>query len=133
MESLLALVSACCAQEIRLESAGARFGFDPIGAGHDFYQAEAFVNWTLPWSWDLGSSWDLQSRGDVSAGWIAESGAQAAIASAGPTLVLAKRGLPFSFEAGVRPTLMTRSDFRSKDFGLPFEFTSHAGVNLDVS
>ena len=131
--SLLALACACCAQEIKLDSAGVRFGFSPFGAGHDFYESDLFVNWNLPWNWDLGPSWDLQSRADVSVGWIAESGAKAGIASAGPTLLLAKRGLPLSLEAGISPTLMTRSDFRSKDFGIPFQFTSHAGLNVDVS
>ena len=131
--ALVAFAYGCSAQEICLESVGARFGFNPFGAGHDFYQAEGFVNWNLPWRWDLGSSLNLQSRVDVSAGWLAESGASAAIASAGPSLVLRKESFPLSLEAGLSPTELSRSDFRSKDFGIPFQFTSHGGLNFDIT
>jgi lipid A 3-O-deacylase PagL len=130
---LLAVVHGCSAQDILLDSAGGRFGFSAEGAGRYFHQAEAFVNWDLPWNWDLGESWLLQSRLDVSAGWIGESSANAAIATLGPTLALGRHSFPVSFECGVSPTVLTRSDFPTKDFGIPFQFTSHGGVNFDIT
>ena len=129
----LAFVCDCSAQSINLESAGARFGFSPEGAGHGFHQAEAFVNLDLPWNWDLGASWLLQSRLEASAGWIGESSDSAAIATLGPTLALGQHSFPFSFECGISPTVLTRSDFPTKDFGIPFQFTSHGGANFDIT
>ena len=116
-----------------MESAGARFGFYDAGAGSDFHQAEGFVNWNLPWSWDLGSSLTLQSRLDTALGWLGESGANAGIASFGPTLALGRQRFPLSLEGGVSPTFLTRSDFKTKDFGVPFQFTSHVGLNFDIA
>jgi hypothetical protein len=110
-----------------------RAGFYANGAGSDFHQAEGFVNVNLPWDWDLGSQWHLQSMFDGSIGWLGESGANAAILTLGPSLLLGRQHLPVSFEGGVSPTVLTRSDFPSKDFGVPFQFTSHAGLNLDIT
>lgn len=123
----------CLAQNVQLESAGARFGFYAVGAGSDFHQAEGFVNWNLPWVGDLGSLWLLQSRVDASLGWLGESGADAAIATFGPSLVLSHQQFPLSLEAGVSPTLLSRSDFKTKDFGIPFQFTTHGGLNWDIT
>ena len=122
-----------CAQAVHLESAGVRAGFYPSGAGSDFHQAEAFANLNLPWDWDLGSEWHLQSRFDSSIGWLGESGANAGILTLGPSLLLGRQRLPLSLEGGVSPTVLTRSDFRTKDFGDLFQFTSHAGLNLDIT
>jgi hypothetical protein len=130
---LFAAAHGCFGQDFRWESAGARFGFAPTGAGRDFHQADAFANLDLPWNWDLGSKWRLQSRLDLSAGWIGESSANAGIFTLGPTLVLGRRALPLSFECGISPTVLTRSDFPDKDFGLLFQFTSHGGINWDIS
>lgn len=129
----LAVVDSSAGQQFHLESAGARFGFYPFGAGSHFYQAEMFANEALPWDWDLGARWRLLSRGDGSLGWLGEADANAAIASVGPTLTLARENLPFSFEGGVGATMISRSDFRDKNFGESFQFTSHLGVNFDFA
>lgn len=127
--------SACCCfgQAIRLDSAGARFGFSATGAGRNFHQAEGFVSLDLPWDWDLGSRWHLQSRLEASAGWLGEPHADAAIAALGPSLSLGRHGWPVSLEAGISPTVLSRSDFPSKNLGTLFQFTSHVGINADVS
>lgn len=130
---VLAASQGCFGQDIRWESAGVRFGFYPDGAGSDFHQAEAFANLNLPWAWDLGSNWGLQSRLDFSAGWLGESNANAGIFTLGPSLVLNRRAFPLSLDCGISPTLLTRSDFPDKDFGLLFQFTSHGGINWDIS
>lgn len=131
--AFLAAGPSCIAQSLQLDSAGARFGFYAAGAGSDFHQAEGFVNWNLPWFWELGSGWTLASRLDASLGWLGESGANGAIASAGPSLLVGHQNFPFSLEGGVSPTVLSRSDFETKDFGLPFQFTSHIGLNLDLT
>ena len=82
------VVTEAEAEGLRLESAGVRFGFPARESASEFNQAEAFANWDLPWHWELGRDWHLQSRLDVSAGWLGDSGADAAIGAVGPSLVL---------------------------------------------
>lgn len=129
---LLLAASACFGQSVHLESAGARAGFYANGANSDFNQAEAFINLNLPWRWELGSQWHLQSRFDGSIGWLGEPGAIAGVVTVGPSLLLGRQSFPLSLEGGVSPTLLTRADFRTKDLGIPFQFTSHLGLNLDL-
>jgi hypothetical protein len=123
----------CPAQEFGLDSTGARWGLSSNDRTHNFNQAEGFVNWNLPWRWDLCSNWQIQHRLDISAGWLGGNGNDAAILKFGPTLVLVRPALPVSIEGGISPTLMTRSEFGSEDFGIPFQFTSHAGINWDIT
>lgn len=132
LAALLSSTGFCEEPEFRLESAGARFGFSPFGAGSHFYQAETFANFDLPWRWDLGKRWHLQWRADASLGWLGEADDNTVIGSVGPSLLLALEKLPISFEGGVSATGLSRSDFRDKDFGEFFQFTSHVGLNFEV-
>ena len=133
VSALLAGSSKCFGQGIRWESVGVRFGFHPYGDVQDFYAADIFANWTLPWGWDLNPVWHLQSRLDASAGWLGENGANAAALSLGPTFCLSRYHLPLSFEIGASPTALTRTEFPGKDLGFPLQFTSHGALNLDLS
>ena len=130
---LLAGVGLSQAADFHLESVGARAGFSENQTTREFYQAEVFGNWTLPWDWDLGKKWSLQSRLDLSAGWLANIGKDAAIGSVGPTLVLGWERLPLSLEGGFSPTLLSRHDFVEKDLGTYVQFTSHVGLNWDFA
>jgi hypothetical protein len=121
------------AEGFRLESVGARGGISANLTGQSFNQAEVFANWNLPWGWDLGREWYLQSRLDFSAGWLTVSGDNAAIGTVGPSLVLSRERLPVSLEGGVSPTLLSDSDFESRDFGTYIQFTSHVGLNWDFA
>ena len=131
--ALLAIPASGMGGDVTLESAGVRAGFSANQSGKDFYQAEAAVNWKLPWGWDLGRSFYLQSRLDGSVGWLGDRAANAAIGTIGPTLLLSREHLPISLEGGSGPTVMTRSQFGSKDFGIPLQFTSHVGLNWDMT
>jgi lipid A 3-O-deacylase len=121
------------AEEFRLESVGARGGLPANSSSSEFRQAEIFANWNLPWGWDLGKQWRLQSRLDFSAGWLGDQGDNAAIGTAGPTVVLSRGRLPVSLEAGLSPTLLSRSEFPSKNLGMDFQFTGHVGLNWDFA
>jgi hypothetical protein len=116
-----------------LESIGARGGLSASSSGEQFDQAEAFANGDLPWDWDLGKKWRLQSRLDFSLGWLGDSGHNAAVGTVGPSLLLGRERLPVSLEGGVSPTLLSRHEFGSKDFGTEFQFTSHVGLNWDFA
>jgi hypothetical protein len=121
------------AEDFRLESVGMRGGLSANTSGEDFYQAEAFGNWNLPWRWDLGKEWHLQSRLDLSFGWLAERSDDAAIGTLGPSLVLGRERLPLSLEGGVSPTFLSRHEFESTNLGSDFQFTTHVGVNWDFA
>jgi lipid A 3-O-deacylase len=136
---LLAAAGASRAQELRFESAGARFGFPANASSRGFLEADAFVNWKLPWAWELGREWRLETRLDLSAGWLGSSKRDGGLGEVGPMLTLGHGRFPLGAEAGVEPTVLTRTKFgtgneaRSKDFGLPFQFTSHIGLYYDVA
>jgi len=115
------------------ESAGARFGAGASSSNRDFHQAEAFVDWNLPWHWDLGKKWGLESRLDLSGGWLGNSRANAAVATLVPLLALGREGIPISIEGGSGPTVLSRSDFETKDFGDLVQFTSHIGFYWDIA
>jgi Lipid A 3-O-deacylase (PagL) len=124
------------AQEFRIESSGARFGFGGNESSSDFLQSEAFVDWELPWRWDLGKEWHLHSRLDLSFGWLGETGAHGldgVIGTAGPIFVLGHGSLPLFLEGGVSPTGLSRYDYESKDLGLRFQFTTHIGIEYDIT
>jgi hypothetical protein len=124
------------AQGFRLESAGARFAFGAEGSDSDFRQAEAFVDWNLPWQWDLGKDWHLQTRLGLSAGalWeIGDSGKDGFVGTAGPILALGNSRFPLSLIGGVSPTVLSRYNFHEKNFGEPVQFTSHIGLAFDIA
>jgi hypothetical protein len=123
---------AARAEGFQIESVGARFGTSPSnGASHNFHQAEAFMNWNLPWGWDLGKDWRLQSRLDASAGWLGSSFEDGFIGTLGPSLLLARASFPLSFAVGISPTLLSRDDYVEKDFGQLLQFTAYVGFNYD--
>jgi len=130
---LLASTAGGQAQGFSFESAGARLGIGANRSSSDFQQAEAFADWNLPWHWDLGAKLGLQTRLDLSAGWLGNNHASAAVANLGPLLVLGRERLPISVEGGVSATILSHSDFVSKDFGEPLQFTSHVGLYWDFA
>lgn len=75
----------------------------------------------------------MQPRLDLSAGWLGDQGGDAAIATVGPTLVFGRKQFPLFLEGGVSPTIILGDDFTTKDFGTPFQFTSHVGVGWDCA
>jgi len=120
-------------QGFSFESAGARFGA-PIGeSGLDFMQAEAFVDWNLPWRWDLGAQWRLDMRLELSAGWLGSGPVNAAVGTLGPSLVLQRALFPISLESGISPTLLSEHDLESKNFGTPIQFTTHVAIDWDFA
>jgi hypothetical protein len=130
---LLAAVAGAEAGGLSLESSGARFGAGASSSNQDFHQAEAFVDWNLPWGWDLGKKWNLQSRLDVSAGWMGNNHSGGAVGTPAAILALGHEGIPISIEGGSGPTFISRWEFDTKDFGDPVQFTSHIGLYWDLA
>jgi lipid A 3-O-deacylase len=115
-------------QDFRLESVGVRGGFSREDTSRDFYQAEVFGNWRLPWSLDLGKQWSLGTRLDLTTGWLTDDGKDAALGSLGPSFVLERERLPLSLDVGASPTLISRHRFPEQNIGAALQFTSHVGV-----
>ncbi len=120
------------AQRFELDSAGVRAGFSANRSGAAFHQVDAELNANTPWSWDLGGDWWLKVQGEASAGWLGDPGHNAFIASVGPCAVLGHNNLPVSLDGGMSPTFLGHPDFGTKNFGGNAQFTTHAGVNVDI-
>ena len=115
---------------MQIESAGTRVGFS-THQSKQFYQTEAFACWDLPWGITPVDGWNVHWRLDISLGALNERGIHAAIGAVGPSLVLSRVKTPVTFEIGCSPTVLSRYEFESREFGTPVQFTSHAGVNYD--
>jgi hypothetical protein len=128
---LTAACVTCWGQDVSLESVGARFGASPTSNAHDYHEIDTFLNVNLPWRWDLGKEWFVQTRFDFSAGWMGWTEADTAVITMGPSFLFRREAVPVSFEGGSGPTILSRYDLISKNFGEPLQFTSYAGFNLD--
>ena len=113
---------------MEIESVGVRAGYAGQSETDTFRQAEAFAIWKLPWRWQLGGAWQLQTRLDVSAGWLRGNDADAFVATGGIGLLLDRERFPLALDLGCSPTVMSRDNFGGRDFGMPLQFTSHAGL-----
>jgi hypothetical protein len=127
---LLLFASRCGAQDFIL---GARGGISFDGGSQRFHEAEAFAQMELPWKWDFISDFYFRPGLDASAGWISDNAADGFIGTLGPMLKLGKGKFPVTLEAGVSPTILSRDRFGAKDFGDDVQFTSHIGVNWQVT
>jgi hypothetical protein len=126
------LLSRAQAQEFQFQSVGARVGFPAENTSQHFRQAEAFLNYNL-WGWNLSTNWRLQSRIDLSTGWLGQHGDNAFIGTLGPSLELSRARFPISLEAGFSPTYISSYQFGNTDLGARAQFTSHIGLNWDVT
>ena len=121
------------ADDFRIESVGARGGASMYQTGNRLSEAEAFVDFNLPWRWDLGKEWSLQTKLNSSIGWFGGGNDNAVIGSVGPALQLFPPSFPLSLEAGASPTLMSRDVFGNINMGTYFQFTTYIGFDLDVT
>jgi hypothetical protein len=120
------------AQEFRFQSVGARIGFGAENTSNHFLQSEAFLNYNL-WRWCLSTNWHLQSRVGTSAGWLGQRGDNVFIGTMGLILELSRARFPLSLEGGFSPTYISRYHFSSTSLGANTQFTSHVGLNWDVT
>ena len=120
------------ADSLELEAAGARYGSPANQSAESFRQGEAFADWRMPWCWRLGPDWQVRTRLDASAGWVGDSAADAFIGTLGPGFIWGWRQLPLHLDLAISPTVLSHVHFGRKDFGMPFQFTGHAGLDLDM-
>ena len=131
----LILVCLCahaeCVQaaEIKLESAGARYGLSAHRSSNRFGQLEGYIDLKLPWHRNFRTNWSVYPRLDLSAGSLYGRGESGFVGSVGPSLALERKGLPLVFSLGLSPTVLGQDTYRDKHFGTPLQFTSHAGLD----
>lgn len=113
--------------------AGARGGASLDASSGRFYQAEAFAGWKIPWRWNFCSHWSLQPCVDLSAGSITGKDENGFVGTLGPLAELRYGKCPVLLEGGASPTWLSRSTFGSENFGERFQFTSHIGLEWDVT
>lgn len=112
---------------------GVRGGTSLNDRTESFRQVVGFAEYEWPVQLDLGNGFQLRSRVDFSAGWIRGEREEAAIGSLGPSAILYWKDFPLSLEGGSSPTLIGRNRFGNRDFGCAFQFTTHVGLNWDVT
>ena len=136
--SSIAFVSALNAADFEtdrfgLDSVGSRAGFSAESRSETFHQAEAFLNYDLPWALRFAEHWRIQSRFDLAAGWLGGHNRNAFIGSGGPTFELSYDKIPLTFEGGGSATYISRYEFGPTNLGSPAQFTSHLQLNWDVT
>ena len=129
---LFTIASAARSADQEWIEAGARIGFSKSVRGENFNQFEVNTAYRMPWNRNLNKGWTLESRINASAGVIHGGGDIAAIVTMGPGLALLRPGQQFTIEAGISPTLMSRSEFGDADLGGIFQFTSFVGLNSRI-
>jgi hypothetical protein len=121
-----------------LESVGARGGFPADSRGDGFHQAEAFVNFDLPWRFGFkgllhDGEYRFRIQSEFSAGWLGRESQAAFIATAGLVLVARHEDWPVFLQGGCLPTFISRDQFGDRDIGSLFQFTTYGGINWDMA
>jgi hypothetical protein len=129
---LLALLPCASAQDLKWHSVGLRTGFSSTDYSHPFMQSELFGAWAFRGQWRWGSNWSWTARLEHSSGWLHCQGQDGYVGTLGPCFTLKNRRCPVSIDAGLRPTILSEYTFPNRDFGIPFQFTSHLGFEWAI-
>lgn len=115
------------AQEMGFSEAGTRAAYIKTTSG-SFRQYEVYAVRPMSIRFDLFDGWQAISQWDISAGYLSHEDIESLVLAAGPVVVFRKSDIPWYVEVGSRPTLISEHEFDQKDFGGPFQFTSHGTV-----
>jgi hypothetical protein len=127
----LARVAGGEAETVSLAAVGARGLASANAKSQSFKQAELFAGLDLPWRCGSDDGCHVQTRLDLSAGALQGRSEIAFVGSAGPDFLVRHGRFPVNFEFGVSPTILSRAEFGNMNFGIPFQFTTHAGLNWE--
>ena len=127
----LLLACRCGAQDF---STGVRGGVSFNDGGQKFYQGEAFARIsTQSWQWNMSTNWYLLPEVDFAAGCLTDGHNDAFIGSLGPVIEIGTKKFPVKLEFGLSPTYMSRYSFGAKNFGQDWQFSSHIGLNWEIT
>jgi len=111
---------------------GLRFGASATSIDDFYHQTEAVLRWELHHPFDLGRSWWELTDVDFAVGTLRSQDSASLVSSLGPLIEIGRGQFPVSLAGGVSPTFLSEHEFNHDDFGLRFQFTSHAGFNVDL-
>jgi hypothetical protein len=111
-------------------SVGIRSGFSQSGNKQTFYQSELFSMWA-PAHWHLSTNWMVSPRIELTTGYLVNHGEDGFIGTLGPELVATYRPWRTSVDIGIRATVLSRDIFEGRNFGIPFQVTSHVGIGWE--
>jgi hypothetical protein len=127
------LPAAVRALDLSPDHLGARLGLSATSLDDMFWQAEAFVDWNLPWECESDTHYYLDSRIELSAGGLNGQGMTAFVGTLGPTLRFGNRQCPVALDFGLSPTLLSDHQFGTEDFGMRLQFTTHVGLEWQIA
>ena len=116
-----------------LDEAGVRFAFPATRMHLRFYQSEAHVLFDPHCELNLGRGWCVRAGADFSAGALTKGPDTAFVGTAGPVVSLRRDDFPVEMVFGSSPTYISRYEFGRVHLGVPFQFTSHAGLHLRLT
>jgi len=132
--STLALFFApMAAAQMRWLDIGFRGSIYATDEREDMEQYELFASHGLPWRWHLPGRWDLSTKVEVTVGALAGGGETGFVASVGPGLLLSSPNGRIAFDGGSSVAFLSRDKFGEQDFGLKFQFISHAGLSFKLT
>jgi hypothetical protein len=130
---VLCLSVNALAEDFHFES-GLRYGSSYASSRtHEFRQAEAFFNWNLPWQWRFAENWSVQPQAALTLGWLQQRHSGGFVGSLGPDFVLRRNNFPITLVAGAAFTALGRTTFEARNFGCPWQFNEHAGLNWELT
>src|SRR3954471_11970672 len=112
-------------------SLGVRSGFSQSGKKQTFYQTEAFSAW-VPTRWRPGTNWTISPRVELTAGYLLNHGEDGFVGTVGPEMVVKYNPARMAVNMGVRATMLSRNFFEGRNFGIPFQITSHIGADWEM-
>jgi hypothetical protein len=130
----LAGLSHVTAENFTFEDAGVRSGFSATRINEHFYQVEAYTRLNAPaiCHLELGRRLKVRTGLELSMGVLGRDNTQGFVGTLGPVFTLGREGCPIELFAGTAGTYLTREQFNRVHFGIPFQFTSHLGLSLQM-
>src|SRR3954471_14190802 len=107
---------------------GARTGLS--ASKGNFQQSEAFSKWNIH-QWPVSTNFLVIPRLETTAGYLESRGKFGFIGTVGPEFVFEYRPVHLELDSGFRATVISREHYESREFGIPFQFTTHIGVNWE--
>jgi hypothetical protein len=127
---LASLSRSWASSETNYPAVGIRSGFSQSGKNQTFYQSELFSTW-VPAHWHLSTNWTLSPRLELTTGYLVNHGEDGFIGTLGPELVVTYQPWRTSMDTGIRATVLSRNIFEGRNFGIPFQVTSHIGIGWE--
>jgi hypothetical protein len=111
---------------------GARGGISPDVGINRFQQVEAFGRWKL-WHWKIYSECYLRPALDISTGSLWNQSGAGFVGTLGPVIEVHFGKFPVEIEGGSSPSVLSRNNFGRMNFGDRFQFTSHIGIQWEIT